>query len=148
MATRLRSAHPRHQPFAIALAIAALALATLAFPGPAGRASAQEQHGILDGKTFRIELGKKGEREGELDEITFARGLFHSATGAEHGFSDSEYQTKPAGKTVHFHIDSESFDEGSMAWEGVLTGDHIEGKVAWTENHNPTEYWFRGTLRR
>jgi hypothetical protein len=115
--------------------------------GPRRRCRGSRHPRRLDGKTFRTELGKKNSAKGELDEIVFWRGLFRSATREEHGFRDAPYRTAQSGGTIRLAVSSESYEEGTMAWEGMVLGDHVEGKLSWTENHRPVEHWFRATLK-
>jgi hypothetical protein len=107
----------------------------------------QEPHGILDGKIYRTEMGKKNNAKGDVDEIVFQRGLFRSATAEERGFLDAPYEAAQRGSLITFQVKTESVQEGTMAWQGKVLGDQIEGTVSSIEENRPVEYWFRGALK-
>jgi hypothetical protein len=88
-----------------------------------------QQAGLLDGKTYQVELqGKDG--EDISDTLIFQRGTFDSTACRQYGFSAVPYQaTRQDDGSIKFQALAKS-GEASNQWNGVVKGDSIEGTVS------------------
>lgn len=120
-----------------------LIIAGLLFVAVAVRA--QQAQSMLDGKKFSIELMKGGTLDSK-ETIVFDKGMMDPLDCHQYGFTAAQYQAKNSGTTYTWRAISKSDKEGTMAWQGTITGDKIEGKVSWTkEGQAAINYTFKGT---
>ncbi len=118
-------------------------------------ASAVAAPGPLDGKVFVGEAGVKGKPADETNDIiTFADGKFHSSVCDKWGFNKGSYQARPDGEATVFEVETVSETDGSLKWNGRLSGGVLEGtfvhhrKPAWYRpNPEPIEHWFKAVAR-
>lgn len=111
----------------------------------AGSAAAEE--GMLDGKTFAVELVEVGAEEGDADSLAFAMGTFRSSACDTYGFTAAPYTAMEKDGAVHFEAETTSPTEGRMHWKAVVTNDAIEGTAVWyKDDEKKAEYRFTGTL--
>jgi hypothetical protein len=129
-----------------------LLLAWGASPAFGGEASAS---GVLDGKTFLVEQGEKGEKAKGTDTLIFRNGRFRSTGCDKYGFGDGAYTTTVEGDAVRFVADTTSDTKGKMHWEGTVREDKIDVTYIWTDrshwykpNPKPLEKWAKGELKK
>jgi len=129
-----------------------LLLAGMFTPAFVSGATANE---VLDGKTFVVDQGEKGEKAESKDTLIFKDGRFHSLGCDQYGFGDGAYTTKVEGDTIHFIADTMSDKKGRMHWEGTVKGDMIDVSYVWTDRAywykpfpGPREYWAKGELKK
>jgi hypothetical protein len=107
------------------------------------------QAGILDGKNFMGEFGKKGKIADAKDEIIFKDGKFRSTACDPYGFGDAPYTTKVDGETVAFEAETMSPKNGKIRWMGTVMGDQIEATFIWiASGQAPEESWLKGKLKK
>jgi hypothetical protein len=111
--------------------------------------------GVLDGKTFVVEKGKKGEKAEGTDTLIFRNGRFRSAGCDKYGFGEGAYTATAQGDSVRFIAVTTSETKGKMHWEGTVRGDKIDVTYAWTDkshwykpNPKPLEEWAKGELKK
>jgi hypothetical protein len=103
--------------------------------------------GMLDGKTFVVEMGEVGTEEGEADDLVFTMGTFRSTGCDPYGFTAAPYVAMEKDGSIHFEAEAASPTEGRMVWKGVATGDAVEGSATWYKgDEKRAEYWYRGRL--
>jgi hypothetical protein len=129
-----------------------LLLAWGASPAFGGEGSAS---GALDGKSFLVEQGEKGEKAKGTDTLIFRNGRFRSVGCDKYGFGDGAYITTADGDAVRFVADTTSETKGKMHWEGKVRGDKIDVSYVWTDrshwykpNPKPLEKWAKGELKK
>ena len=112
-------------------------------------------NGVLDGKTFVVEQGEKGEKAEYTDTLIFKDGRFRSTGCDQYGFGDGAYTTKVDGDTIQFVADTMSEKKGKMHWEGTIKGGMIDVSYVWTDRAHwykpfpgPREYWAKGELQK
>jgi hypothetical protein len=108
------------------------------------------QAGILDGKNFIGEFGKKGKSaDAKKDEIIFKDGKFRSMACDPYGFGDAPYRTKVDGETIAFEAETMSPKNGKIKWMGTVKGDQIEATFTWyASGQAPEESWLKGKLKK
>ena len=116
---------------------------------------AARQSGLLDGKTFVGEFGKKWEKAEGKDEMIFQDGKFRSIACDRYGFGDGLYTANAEGDIITFETEVESAREGKIKWMGKVKGDTIEVNYTWYKapkwyrfSKEPVEYWFKGRLKK
>ena len=106
---------------------------------------AQQTQSLPDGKRFSIELMKGGTLDSK-ETIVFDKGMMDPLDCHQYGFTAAKYEGKNSGEMYTWRAVSKSDKEGTMAWQGKITGDKIEGNVSWTkEGQAPVNYTFKGT---
>ena len=129
-----------------------LLMAAAAVPVRAAEDAAQAAAtaGALDGKAFVGEVGDRGKRKGDKDEFRFQDGKFRSIACDKYGFGDAVYTTAAEGDAWTFTAQTASPTDGTIAWEGTIRGDAVEGTALWrkAEGKTPQEMWFRGSLKQ
>jgi hypothetical protein len=101
----------------------------------------------LDGRTFQVVTGKKGEKTTEPDTLVFQGGMFHSSGCDSYGFKPATYRTKTSGTEIQFEALAGSATEGENLWKGTVKGDGISGTFRWFKpGQSPIDYWFEGQL--
>jgi hypothetical protein len=107
------------------------------------------QAGVLDGKNFLGDFGKKGQNAQAKDEIIFKDGKFRSTACDPYGFGDAPYTTKVVGEAVAFEAETVSPKNGKMKWTGTVKGDQIEATFTWyAPGQAPEESWLKGVLKK
>jgi len=111
--------------------------------------------GVLDGKTFVVKQGEKGEEAKGSDTLIFKDGKFRSVGCDEYGFGEAPYKATVEGDTIKFVADTTSESKGKMHWEGTVKGDMIEVNYVWIDkshwykwNPKPLEKWAKGELKK
>lgn len=129
------------------LGVAPLILALLSFL--VAPAAAEADTGLLDGRTFEVEMGKKGQTEGQANTLTFRSGTFLSEVCVKYEFPQSVYRAQRSGDSIEFRLVARSPSEGHMDWSGTVTGDRLEATAVWHRpgHDEPIELWIRGTER-
>lgn len=103
--------------------------------------------GMLDGRTFAVEMGEAGAEEGSADELVFDTGTFRSTACDPYGFTAAPYMAMEKDGAVHFEAEAASPTEGRMLWKGTAHDGTIEGTAVWYKgDETRAEYWFRGRL--
>lgn len=106
---------------------------------------AQQTQNLLDGKKFSIELMKDGTLDSK-ETLVFDQGMMDPLNCHQYGFIAAKYEGKNSAGMFTWRCVSKSDKEGTMAWQGKITGDKIEGNVSWTkEGQAPINYTFKGT---
>jgi hypothetical protein len=106
---------------------------------------AQQIQGLLDGKKFSIQMMKGGALDSK-ETIVFDQGMMDPLDCHQYGFTAAKYEVKNSGGMYTWHVITKSDKEGTMSWQGKITGDNIEGNVSWTkEGQAPINYTFKGT---
>lgn len=101
--------------------------------------------GALDGRSFHGTTAARGQETGEADTLVFADGTFRSLGCDEYGFAAAPYSAEEEDGTIHFEAEAVSETEGTISWQGVVTGDAVRATFLWTkEGQEPIEYLFEG----
>jgi hypothetical protein len=105
--------------------------------------------GPLDGKAFVAETGEQGKKADAKDTIIFRDGTMQSTACDAYGFGPGTYTTMNHGTGTMFQAKTESPKEGAIQWNGMITGDSIDGTFVWTKpGQKPVTYWLKGTLKK
>lgn len=105
---------------------------------------AQQTKNLLDGKKFTIQMMKGGTLDSK-ETLVFDKGSMDPLECHQYGFTATEYEAKSAAGQYTFRVISKSDKEGTMAWQGKINGDQIDGSVVWTkEGQDPIHYTFKG----
>lgn len=107
---------------------------------------------ILEGKSFKGEIGQPGEPAHATDLLVFTDGQFISKGCQEKcGYTSGDYWIREAGD----HLDVKALTpcltaDATILWEGSVKDGQIEGTFTWT-NHRwywtfEKEFWFKGKL--
>ena len=113
-----------------------------------------ERTHLLDGLVFSGFNGEKGSPldPNEKEEIVFANGRFHSISCEPYNFGDADYTATVVGDAIHFQAVTHSPTHGTIAWNGVVTGDTAQMTFLWTKERwfwdTRREYWFSGSRRK
>jgi len=111
--------------------------------------------GVLDGKTFMVKQGEKGEEAKGSDTLIFKDGKFRSMGCDKYGFGEAPYKATVEGDTIKFVSDTTSESKGKIHWEGTVQGDKIDATYVWIDkshwykpNPKPLEKWSTGELSK
>jgi hypothetical protein len=85
--------------------------------------------GVLDGRTFDVEIVGADGKAQDKDHLTFAGGSFDSSSCRPFGFIRTGYTTKVEGDATRFEAVCASAEYGMNHWEGTIRGDRIEGTL-------------------
>jgi hypothetical protein len=100
----------------------------------------------LDGKTFTGAMMEQGQQKPIHDTFVFQNGKFESTACDRYGFGSAAYTSKPDGS---FEVTTTSPTEGTMRWQGRVTGDRIDGTAVWLKpGKAPVRYTIQGTLKK
>jgi len=100
--------------------------------------------GPLDGKTFSVEMGKKGKKASSPDQLVFADGTFRSTACDKYGFAAVPYEAKQEGDKTTFTATAKSAKQGTMRWSGTVQGDSVSGEATWDRvRREPVLYWYK-----
>ena len=107
---------------------------------------AQQTQNLLDGKKFTIQL-MQGDKTDSKETLVFDNGMMDPLDCHQYGFTAANYQAKNSGAMFTWVAISKSEKEGTMAWQGKITGDQIEGTMSWSKPGQATiNYTFKGTV--
>ena len=117
-----------------------------------GMGQVEAATGLLDGKTFLVHQGFKGEEGSSEDEISFKKGKLYSADCAEWGFDWGDYTATVKGNTIYFEAATSSPKHGKIMWKGQINGATLSGSYIWTKKRwywkdARQEKWLKGTLK-
>jgi hypothetical protein len=102
----------------------------------------------LDGKSFVGQIGKKGEKSGDKDELTFKDGKLHSTACEKYGFGQVPYTAKAGEGETAFEAETVISKEGTMKWKGTVKGGTVTATVIWSKSGKaPQELWYSGKMR-
>ena len=102
----------------------------------------------LDGKSFVGQIGKKGERSGDKDELIFKDGKFRSTACEKYGFGQAAYTSKAGEGETTFEGVATSSKEGTMKWKGTVKGGTVTATVIWSKSGKAAEeLWYTGKMR-
>ena len=108
------------------------------------QAFSQQMQAALDGKQYKIELMKDGTLDSK-ETLVFDQGTMDPLNCHQWGFTTSKYEAKNSGALSTFHVTCKSDKEGTMTWQGKVTGQEIEGTVVWDKTgQNAIRYTFKG----
>jgi hypothetical protein len=113
-----------------------------------------EKIGVLDGKTFLSEFGRKDAKTDGNDELVFKDGKFRSTACDPYGFGEGDYTATVNQEAITFEAETFSTSEGKIKWIGTVKGNTLKGSFAWHKlgkwyrvNKAPIEYWIKGDLK-
>ena len=110
----------------------------------ASRSFAQMVQNVLDGRTFAIERSVNGKVDSK-ETLVFDKGMMDPLDCHQWGFTAATCQAKQSGQMATFRVVCKSEKEGTMAWQGKVTGEVIEGSVVWSkEGQDAINYTFTG----
>ncbi len=99
----------------------------------------------LDGKTFKGEV-KIGSEKSDPDNFVFDKGTFRSTACDEYGFTASPYNTTAVNGKTAFQVTTKNKDGWTIAWNGTLSNNTIEGTAIRTNGEGKVEHGtFKGT---
>ena len=110
----------------------------------------------LDGKTFKIKLKVSGPerlgREWTSDELTFSDGKFVSREMGEGEkfppFGYTLIEDSLSKGSIKFIAAGQNPGGSTIAWDGKVKGNKIEGSATWTNRNGPQKLLFKGTLKK
>ncbi|GAB4366223.1 MAG: hypothetical protein Kow00128_09450 [Deltaproteobacteria bacterium] len=88
--------------------------------------------GLLDGRSFLVERGRRGKPPFGKDLYRFEDGIFRSVSCDRFG-CQGPYSARREGDSILFTAVFESESLGTMHWEGKVSGDSIEVRYSGTE---------------
>jgi hypothetical protein len=104
---------------------------------------------ILDGMSFSGPVGPKGKPTRRDDLFLFSDGSFISKNCQELGFTAAPYWVRRSGNIVHFRVELESPEHGTIVYTGQVQGNELEASFAWIKDRwywtIEREFWFKGT---
>ena len=110
--------------------------------------------GVLDGKTFLSEFGKKDAKTEGNDELVFKNGKFRSISCDPYGFAEGDYTATVSEEVITFEAETFSTSEGKIKWIGTVKDNMLKGSFIWHRlgkwhrvNKAPIEYWVKGELK-
>ena len=102
----------------------------------------------LDGKSFVGQIGKKGEKIGDKDELIFKDRKLRSTACEKYGFGDAPYTFKAGEDETTFEAVTTSAKEGTMRWKGTVKGGTVTATVVWSKSGKAAEeLWYTGKMR-
>ena len=141
----------------IGVVVAALACAGFVVAGdhpehptskaPAAAEGTAVSAGVLDGKVFAGEIGKKGETKGDKDDFVFKGGKFVSTVCVAYGFNEAPYVATEKDGVVTFKAEPVNAKGEKMKWDGTIKGREISGTAVYDTGTSQVEHWFKGTLK-
>ena len=111
-----------------------------------------QQIDLLEGKSFKGEIGEFGEPAHATDLVVFSNGQFISENcQARCGYTSGDYWIRRDGNQLDVKAMTACLTaDATILWEGSIKGDQIEGKFTWTNNRwywtFEKEFWFKGKL--
>ena len=109
-----------------------------------------QAQGSLDGRTYSVEIARKGTKaKVGADELVFAGGTFRSTAREALGFAATPYVASGDTATTTFTAEAKSAKQGVMGWKGTVLGDTVAGEMTWHRTRRtPVRFWFKGTLKK
>jgi hypothetical protein len=106
--------------------------------------------GPLDGKTFQVEIARKGTKtKATPGELVFADGKLRSTAHDALGFGEAPYTATGDASATTFTAETKSARQGVMVWKGTATGDAISGEITWHRTRRqPVRLGFKGSLKK
>lgn len=95
---------------------------------------------MLDGRTYSARIvrdGADGENRGLGDILSFSAGNFSSQICRRFNFVDAPYWIRFEGGKVLFRVELKSPTDGTMLWQGTISGDTLQGTMRWRK-----ERWY------
>lgn len=130
------------------------ALAVLALAAAFGPHVAHSETDSLNGKAFIAAEGDPGKPAKLENVLTFSDDKFHSKACDQWSYGKGEVKAFREGDAIRFETETRSDKYGRQVWKGTVKGDTIEGtKTVYAKssffrpNPEPSEGWFKGTLR-
>ena len=107
--------------------------------------------GLLDGKVFTGQTGKKGKEASNTDDLKFENGKLYAVGWAPWGFGWGTYSTKVEGNKINFEAVTTSPKNGKIVWSGIVNGNMIDATYIWTKKswygERKQEKWFKGKAK-
>ncbi|MBA3710124.1 MAG: hypothetical protein H0W83_15040, partial [Planctomycetes bacterium] len=99
----------------------------------------------LDGRSFDVVCKGPDQTKDEKDSLVFTATEGDSTACHQYGFGKGPvtYRAKDGG--VEFSFSTKSEKEGTIAWNGIVKGDKVSGKMAWTKDGKTTSSDFAGS---
>ncbi|MFI5135791.1 MAG: hypothetical protein ACHQD9_08060 [Chitinophagales bacterium] len=108
------------------------------------RGFSQAPQTVMDGKQYKIDLMKDGKFDSK-ETLVFDKGMMDPIDCHQYGFSATRNNVKQAGDLITFMVICKSEKEGTMNWQGKVTGENVEGSVSWVKEGQATiNYTFKG----
>ena len=107
---------------------------------------------VLDGKTFKSQIGPMGQPADVDDLLVFEDGQFVSEECERScGYSRVEYWVRGQDDAIQMRAEVPCTESGAvMYWRGTVRGDEIEGSFTWINKRwywtFEKEFWFKGRL--
>lgn len=102
--------------------------------------------GLLDGKSFHLEIADQATQSCSREHAIFLKGQFESMECRQYGFTRTAYRAHAAGDSTVFDAVSQSPAEGTNTWRGVVKGKSVHGTLRWEKaGQKPVTYHFKGT---
>jgi hypothetical protein len=98
---------------------------------------------ILDGLTFRGDIGPKGEAADGKDDIIFTNGTLRSTACDKYGFGPGAYTAVRNGDVVTFTATTKSKTSGTIHWQGTIRDGVLEGTFACKQTLSTKNYWIK-----
>lgn len=96
----------------------------------------------LDGQTFDAGIVPQADGAGPaeplLDQLFFANGMFSSKICERYGFVPGAYWVRGTPDAIEFQAVLHSPTDGTMEWQGTVTGGKLDGTMRWTRDR---WYW-------
>jgi hypothetical protein len=103
----------------------------------------------LDGKIFAGEIGQKGEKAGDKDNLIFKDGKFVSTACEKYGFGTAPYTVATGQGNTTFEALADGGKGGTMKWKGAIKQDSLTATVVWSKPGKPDqEFWYRGKMKQ
>jgi hypothetical protein len=99
----------------------------------------------LDGRTFLIEsFNPDGSKSGE-EYIYFKSGTIEGSECNKYGYDKPAYTCEKSGENMAFKATMSSAKEGTLAWNGSITGSNMTGTSLWAkEGQNAMTITYKG----
>ena len=121
---------------------------SMAAGSPAVRAMSANSIGHTDrltGRTYLIEVRKRGAAEVQVDTLTFSEESFVVSGLAQRGFGPASFRGVRDNVGEAFTAIAKSQSEGEMEWSGMLVKGRLDGRfVHKRRGEQPVEYEYRG----
>ena len=130
--------------------LAAVLAAALLLPPVPARSQPQNGSGntgtfpasasMLDGRTFSARIVRDGaddQNRGLGDTLSFSGGKFSSKICRRFNFVDAPYWIRFENGKVLFRVELKSPTDGTMVWQGTISGDTLQGTMRWRK-----ERWY------
>jgi hypothetical protein len=99
--------------------------------------------GILDGLTFRGDIGPKGKPADGKDDIIFANGTLRSTACDAYGFGPGAYTAVRSGDTIAVTATTRSKSSGTINWQGTIRNGVLQGTFTCSKLLVRKNYWIK-----